>query len=122
MFGWIWREAIEFAPSVSTSRKAKNNTRGGNDQSGSQPARCSVVQLMTGSALPSRAMSTTITAAESTAPIATERVREDEKERGVAVASYAVPPMTRTGASTGTATRSFAESSDQFTTPRVIMA
>jgi len=59
---------------------------------------------------------------DSTLPMARERVRDDEKDRGVAVTSRAVPPSTRTGASQGTAARSFAERSDQLATPSVIMA
>src|SRR5438105_11222486 len=118
----ICLEAIEFAPRVRTSRNAKNITRGGKDQSGSQEVSRSALQRIIGSALPNRAINTRTRGAESRVPFMIDRAREEDTERGAPDASRAVAPATRRGARIGTATSSLAESSLQLWAPRVMVA
>src|SRR5437667_139803 len=60
---------------------------------------------MTGSALPSSAMRTTASGADSSVPLMIDRARGEELELVASAASYAVAPTTRTGARNGTATQ-----------------
>src|SRR6266550_562866 len=114
--------AIEFAPRVRTSKKAKKMSRGGNDQSGSQAPIRSVPQRMTGSALPSRANRTTIRGSERIAPLIKALERGEETERGAPAVSCAAATATRSGARKGTATSNLAESSLQLVAPSVMVA
>src|SRR2546423_15003649 len=113
---------MEFAPSVMDSRKKKNRTRGGNDQSGSHAAMLSVGQRITGSAVPRRATSTTMSGAESRAPLMIERALGDDAGRGASAAWYALACHTRNGARNGTVRRSLADSSLQELQPIEITA
>ena len=78
ILGASCRTAMEFAPRVSTSRKTKNSSRGGKDQSGSHDVSRSVLQRMIGSALPSRAKRTRISGSDRAVPLIKAREREED--------------------------------------------
>src|SRR5215210_8173313 len=86
-FASACREKIEFAPSVSESRKTKKRMRGGKDQSGSHVEMWSVAQRITGSAFPRSTIRTNTSGTDSRVPLIIDLAFGDELMRGALATS-----------------------------------